>query len=168
MNAVGVFGARRAASAPRRAGSANPHGRARGGVLVVALVMLAAGMTVAFAVAASATLELAMAERTGARLRAVEAAEAGIATTLRAGAWSAATPWTASGDLPEGGRWNARVALVASRFDPLGGPVEWLFEITSLGEAGSARAELAQGFRVLGPLPGVPELTHWRQLDPPP
>jgi hypothetical protein len=147
---------------------ANPPRRARGGVLVIALVMLAAGMTVAFAVAASATLELAMAERTGARLRAVEAAEAGIATALRAGAWSAATPWAASGDLPEGGRWHARVALAASRLDPLGGPVEWLFEITSRGEAGSARAELAQGFRVLGPLPGVPELTRWRQLDPPP
>jgi hypothetical protein len=154
--------------APRRRRLANPPSRTRGGVLVIALVMLAAGMTVAFAVAASATLELAMAERTGARLRAVEAAEAGIATALRAGAWSAATPWTASGNLPEGGRWYARVGLAASRLDPMGGPVEWLFEITSRGEAGSARAELAQGFRVLGPLPGVPELTHWRQLDPPP
>jgi hypothetical protein len=140
----------------------------RGGVLVIVLVMLAAGMTVAFAVATSAALELAMAERTGARLRAAEAAEAGIAAALRAGAWSAATPWSAIGDLPEGGRWHARIALTASRLDPLGGPVEWLFEITSLGAAGSARAELEQGFRVVGPLPGVPELTHWRQLDPPP
>lgn len=168
MNAVPVCEARRAASAPRRARLANPPGRARGGVLVVAIVMLAAGMTVAFAVATSAALELAMAERTGARLRAVEAAEAGIAATLRAGAWSASTPWTATGDLPEGGRWQVQVALAASRLDPMGGPVEWLFEITSLGEAGSARVALAQGFRVFGPLPGVPELTHWRQLDPPP
>lgn len=142
--------------------------RSGGAVLAVVLVLLAAGMAVSAAVATAATLELAMAERAAARLRAHEAAEAGIASALQAGQWSAGTPWSATGALPEGGDWQVAVVLDTARIDPLGGPVEWLFEITSRGRAGTAATTLVQAFRVSGALPGVPAPTWWRQAEPAP
>ena len=142
--------------------------RSGGTVLAVVLVLLAAGMAVSAAVATSATLALGMAERTGARLRAHEAAEAGIASALQAGEWSAARPWSATGALPEGGHWQVVVVLDTARVDPSGGPVEWLFEITSRGRAGTAETTLVQAFRVSGALPGVPGPTWWRHAEPAP
>jgi hypothetical protein len=142
--------------------------RAGGAVLVVVLVLTAAGMALAAAVATSGTLELAMAERSAARLRAFEAAEAGLAAALRARAWSAGAPWAASGTLAESGEWRAEVRLAAARVDPLGGPVDWHFEIASAGRDGPARVVLVQGFRVLGALPGEPQRTWWRQAEPEP
>ena len=142
--------------------------RADGAVLVVVLVLTAAGMALSAAVATSGTLELAMAERSAARLRAFEAAEAGLAAALRARAWSAGAPWTASGELVDGGAWRTEVRLAAARVDPLGGPVDWHFEIESTGREGPARVTLAQGFRVQGALPGEPQRSWWRQAEPEP
>lgn len=146
---------------PRRAGS-------DGVVLVVVLVLMAAGMALSSAVARSAAAELAMVEQGLSRLRALEAAEAGLASVLRARAWNAAAPSSAAGSLAGGGEWEAEVRLLAARLDPLGGPVEWLFEIESRGRAGLARMTLARGFTVQGPLPGEPRLAWWRQLEPAP
>jgi hypothetical protein len=142
--------------------------REGGATLAVVLVLTAAGMALSSAVATSAALELAMAERVSARLRAFEAAEAGLAAALRARAWSASDAWTSSGVLPEGGEWRVEVRLAAARLDPLGGVVDWHFEIESSGREGAARVTLAQGFRVAGALPGEPQRTWWRQEDPAP
>jgi hypothetical protein len=142
--------------------------RARGGALVVVLVLTAAGMALSAAVATSAALELAMAERSASRLRAFAAADAGLSTALRARAWSADAPWTASGVLAEAGDWRVEVRLAAARIDPLEGTVEWHFEIESAGIDGAARVTLLQGFRVAGALPGEPMLTWWRQAEPAP
>lgn len=141
---------------------------ARGAVLAVLLVLLAAGMALSAAVATSGALELAMTDRGLARLRAAEAAEAGIAAALRARGWSTAAPWTASGTLVDSGRWQVEVRLFAARVDPLGGPVDWRFEIESAGEHGAARVTLLQAFDVSGALPGDPQPAGWRQLEPPP
>lgn len=142
--------------------------RARGSVLALLLVLLAAGMALSAAVATSAVLELAMSDRAVARLRAAEAAEAGVAAALRARGWSSASPWTATGDLPESGRWQVEVRLFAARVDPHGGPVEWRFEIESAGEHGAARVTLLQSFDVTGALPGEPRPAGWRRLEPSP
>ena len=142
--------------------------RERGAALAVVLVLTAAGMALSSAVATSAALELAMAERGAGRLRAFEAAEAGLAAALRARAWSASDPWTAAGALPAGGEWQVEVRLAAARIDPVGGVVDWHFEIESSGRDGAARVTLVQGFRVAGGLPGEPQRTWWRQEDPAP
>lgn len=142
--------------------------RARGAALAVVLVMTAAGMALSSAVATSAALELAMAEQGIARLRAFEAAEAGLAAALRARAWSAAGPWSAAGTLVTGGEWRVEIRLAAASTDPLAGTAEWHFEIESDGRHGAARATLVQGFRVTGALPGEPRRTWWRQEDPAP
>lgn len=144
------------------------RGRERGIVLVVVLVLTTAGMALSAAVASSGALELAMAERGVARLRAFEAAEAGLAAAWRAAEWSAAAPWTASGALVEGGEWRVEVRLAAARIDPLGGLPEWQFEIESAGRDGPARVTLVQGFRVQGALPGAPQRSWWRQAEPEP
>jgi hypothetical protein len=140
--------------------------RARGTVLVVVLVLVAAGMALSSAIAGSAALELAMAEQGAARLRAFEAAEAGLTAALRARAWSATGPWAASGARSDGGEWRVEVRLAAARVDPLGVVVDWQFEIESAGRYGAARVTLLQGFRVTGALAGEPQLTWWRQADP--
>lgn len=146
-----------------------PHpARSDGVVLVVVLVLMAAGMALSSAVARSAAAELAMVEQGLSRLRALEAAEAGLASVLRAREWSAAGPSNVSGSLVGGGDWEAEVRLLAARLDPSGGPVEWLFEIESHGRAGMARTTLARSFTVRGVLPGEPRLGWWRQLEPPP
>jgi hypothetical protein len=142
--------------------------RARGAVLAVVLVLLAAGMALSSAVATSAALELAMADKTASRLRAFEAAEAGLAAALAAREWSAATPWAASGSPGAGGQWHAEIRLAAARIDPSGGEVEWHFEIESAGRDGAARVTLLQGFKVHGALPGDPVLTWWRRGEPAP
>jgi hypothetical protein len=139
-----------------------------GFVLPVLLVLLAAGMALSIAAATTAAMTLAMSERSAGRLRALEAAEAGLAAALRAGGWGPAEAWTGAGSLPAGGRWQATVRLVAAQIDPLGGPVHWRFEIESAGEDGAARALLLQGFEVAGALPGEPVLTWWRQGEPEP
>lgn len=149
-------------------GSIGDARHARGGVLAVLLVLLAAGMALSTAVATSGALELAMSDRGLARLRAAEAAEAGVAAALRARAWSSVSPWTASGVLAESGRWRVEVRLFAARVDPLGGPVDWRFEIESAGEHGAARVTLLQAFDVSGALPGDPRPAGWRLLEPPP
>jgi len=137
-------------------------------VLVVVLVLMAAGMALSSAVARSAAAELAMAEQGLSRLRSLEAAEAGLASVLRARGWSAAGPFSLAGTLAGGGEWEAEVRLLAARLDPAGGPVEWLFEIESHGRAGLARTTLAQSFTVQGALPGEPQPGWWRQLEAPP
>lgn len=148
-------------------GTARPAA-GRGVVLPLVLVLLAASMTLAGAVATSATLELAMADRAGARLRATEAAEAGIAAALRAREWSAAGPWTFAGALPAAGEWRVEVRLAAARADALSGEVEWLFEIESIGRAGAAVAVLRQDFAVTGPLPGTARRRGWHVVEPVP
>jgi hypothetical protein len=149
--------------------AARGHPRhARGAALAVLLVLLAAGMALSTAVATSAALELAMAGGGLSRLRAAEAAEAGVAAALRAREWSAAAPWSATGALAEGGRWQVEVRLLAARVDPLGGAVDWRFEIESSGEHGVSRVTLLQAFDVTGALPGDPQPAGWRQLEPPP
>lgn len=140
----------------------------RGVALVVLLVLLTAGMALSTAVATSGALELAMTDRSLGRLRAAEAAEAGIAAALRARGWSTADPWTAAGALADGGRWRVEVRLLAARLDPLGGPVDWRFEIESRGEHGAARVTLLQAFEVTGALPGDPQRAGWRQVEPSP
>lgn len=142
--------------------------RSDGVVLVIVLVLMSAGMALSSAVARSAAAELAMVEQGLSRLRAREAAEAGLASVLRAREWSAAGTSSASGSLVGGGEWEAEVRLLAARLDPSGGAVEWLFEIESHGRAGRARTALARSFTVQGPLPGEPRLGWWRQLEPPP
>lgn len=151
-----------------RPGAAGRPRHVRGAALAVLLVLLAAGMVLSTAVATSAALELSMAGGALSRLRAAEAAEAGIATALRAREWSAAGPWYATGALAEGGHWQVEVRLLAARVDPLGGPVDWRFEIESSGEHGTSRVTLLQAFEVTGTLPGDPQPAGWRQLEPPP
>jgi hypothetical protein len=143
-------------------------GRERGAVLVLVLVLVAAGMAVSAAVAGTAALELAMAERTAMRLRAFEAAETGLATALRSREWSVVAPWTASGALAHGERWQVEMRLATVRLDEAAMPVEWHFEVHSTGRAGRASVALAQGFRVHGALPGEPEFSWWRRAEPPP
>jgi hypothetical protein len=128
------------------------------------LVMMTAGLAVSAAVANSAALEIAMAERSTARLRAMEAAEAGLAATLRARSWSAAAPWSSSGTLAGSGAWASEVRLVAARVDPIGGAVTWRFEIESTGRHGAAAVSLVQAFDVLGALPGEPARAGWRRM----
>jgi hypothetical protein len=142
--------------------------RARGAVLAVVLVLLAAGAALSSAVATSAALELAMADRTQSRLRAFEAAEAGLSAALLAREWSAAEPWAASGAIVAGCQWQAWIRLATARIDPSGGEVEWHFEIESTGRDGAARVTLVQGFKVQGALPGEPVLTWWRRGEPAP
>lgn len=142
--------------------------RCRGAVLVLVLVLTAAGMALSSAVAGTAALELGMAERGVSRLRALQAAEAGLSAARGARGWSASAPWTASGALPGGGQWRAEVRLFAARLDASTGSVEWLFEIQSSGRDGSARATLLQGFSVHGGLPGEPRYNWWRQVEPAP
>ena len=137
-------------------------------MLVVVLVLMAAGMALSSAVARTAAAELAMAEQGLSRLRSLEAAEAGLAGVLRARGWSAAAPSSLAGNLADGAEWEAEVRLLAARLDPAGGPVEWLFEIESRGRAGPARMTLARSFTVQGALPGEPRLGWWRQLEAPP
>lgn len=149
-------------------GSADGLRHERGSVLALLLVLLAAGMALSAAVATSAALELAMSDRATARLRAAEAAEAGIAAALRARGWSSTGPWTASGALAESGRWRVEVRLFAARVDPHGGPVDWRFEIESAGEHGAARVTLLQAFDVSGALPGEPRPAGWHRLEPSP
>lgn len=149
-------------------GWAHPGQGARGAALAVLLVLLATGMVLSTAVATSGALELAMTDRAFSRLRAAEAAEAGLATALRARGWSTAAPWTAAGRLAGSGRWRVEVRLFAARVDPLGGPVDWRFEIESRGEYGAARVTLLQAFDVTGALPGDPRLAGWHQQEPPP
>lgn len=152
----------------KRRSPAVAPGQSRGTTLAIVLVLLAAGMTLAAAVATSAALEFAMTDRSAARLRAFEAAEAGLATALRARAWSASVPWTATGDLAAGARWQAEARLYAARVDPLGGPVQWRFEIESSGAHGAARVTLVQAFDVTGALPGDARLAGWRLVEPAP
>lgn len=137
-------------------------------MLPLVLVLVAASLTLAGAVATSATLELAMAAQVGERLRAIEAADAGILAVLRAGEWSPAAPWSSAGTLPAGGAWQAEVRLTAARIDPLSGEVEWLFEIESTGRAGVADAVLREDFAVTGALPGTPRRRGWRIVEPAP
>lgn len=139
--------------------------RARGAALVIVLVLVAAGMALSSAVATSAALELAMAERSTTRLRAYTAAEAGVASALRARAWSAGESWTEAGALPDGGQWRVEVSLAAARLDPLSGAVDWHFEIESTGQDGAARVTLLQAFNVTGELPGQARPTWWRQAE---
>jgi hypothetical protein len=144
-----------------------PHGRARqrGAMMVVVLVMMAAGSVLSAAIASSAALELAMADRSATRLRAFEAAEAGLAAMLRARSWSAAEPWSGSGTLAGSGEWEAEVRLAAARVDPVSGVVEWRFEIASTGRHGAAEVSLLQAFDVLGALPGEPRRAGWRRIE---
>lgn len=137
----------------------------RGAALAVVLVLAAAGMALSSAVATSAALELAMAEQGTAKQRAFEAAEAGLGAVLRARAWTANAPWSASGELVAGGAWQAEVRLAAAQVDPVTGAVEWHFEIESSGRLGAAAVSLVQGFRVAGALPGEPRPTWWRRAD---
>jgi hypothetical protein len=146
----------------------NPHGASRGAVLTLVLVLVAAAMVLSSAVATSAVMEFALAGRTDARLRAAEAAEAGLAEALRARAWSAVAPWTSSGTLPGSGEWQVQARLVAARLDPFGGIAEWRFEIESSGQRGGTRVTLVQAFDIVGALPGEPRLAGWRQADAPP
>lgn len=139
-----------------------------GAVLVIVLVLTAAGMAMASAVAGTAALEMAMAERAMSRLRALQAAEAGLSAAREARGWSASAPWIASGALPDGGEWRAEVRLAAARIDAASGSVEWLFEIESSGQDRAARTTLLQGFSVLGSLPGEPRYRWWRQVEPAP
>jgi hypothetical protein len=139
--------------------------QARGAVLVMVLVFLAAGAALSTAVARTAALELAMTEQGLSRLQAQLAAEAGLDAALAAQGWSASAPWQARGELPQGGRWTAMVTLVAARLDPGGGAAEWIFEARSTGEAGPARTTVAQGFRVQGALPGVPQAAWWHRVE---
>ena len=139
--------------------------RTRGAALAVVLVLTTAGMALSSAVATSAALELAMAEQSTARQRAFEAAEAGLAAALRARAWSADSPWSATGELVASGAWRAEVRLAAAQVDPLTDAVEWHFEIESSGRLGAAAVTLMQGFRVAGALPGEPRRTWWRRED---
>lgn len=141
---------------------------ARGAALVVVLVLTAAGMALSSAVATSAALELAMADSSAARQRAFEAAEAGLASALRARVWSAGAPWSASGALADAGQWQVEVRLAAARVDASAGVVEWHFEVESAGRDGAASIVLLKGFRVTGSLPGEPQHTWWRQADPAP
>lgn len=141
------------------------HGT-RGAALVMVLVMAAAGMALAAAIARTAVLELAMAERDAARLRATAAAEAGLAEALRRREWSAADPWRAAGITTNGARWEVEVRLDAARLDQALELVEWHFEIESAGRAGPAAMTILQGFKVLGALPGEPRRTWWRQAEP--
>ena len=136
------------------------------GVLAAALVFLI--IPVSLATLGMHVLELAMADRAGARLRATEAAEAGIAAALRAREWSAAGPWTFAGALPAAGEWRVEVRLAAARADALSGEVEWLFEIESIGRAGAAVAVLRQDFAVTGPLPGTARRRGWHVVEPVP
>lgn len=137
----------------------------QGAALAVVLVLVAAGMALSSAVATSAALELAMAEQSATRQRAFEAAEAGIGAALRARAWSADAPWSATGELVAGGEWQVEVRLAAAQVDPFTGAVEWHFEIESSGRLGAAAVTLVQGFRIAGALPGEPRLTGWRRKD---
>lgn len=145
-----------------------PCGRERGTILVLVLVLLAAGMAVSAAVAGTAALEFAMAGRTVMRLRAFEAAETGLAKALRSREWSAVEPWMESGALASGDLWKAEMRLATVRLDDSSAPIEWHFEVNSTGRAGRASVTLAQGFRVHGALPGEPELSWWRLAEPPP
>jgi type II secretory pathway component PulK len=141
---------------------------ARGAALILVLVLVAAAMVWSTAVATSAAMEFAMAGRIDARLRATEAAEAGLAEALRARAWTAAAPWRASGTLEGSGDWRVETRLVAARVDPTGAMAQWRFEIESSGQSGATRVILVQAFDVSGPLPGEPRLAGWRLMDPPP
>ena len=136
-----------------------------GVALVIVLVLVAAGMALSSAVATSAALELGMAEQSTTRLRAYTAAEAGLASALRARAWSAGETWTESGALPDGGTWRVEVRLAAVRLDPVDGTPDWHFEVESTGRDGTAIVTLLQGFRVAGPLPGEPQHTWWRHAE---
>lgn len=149
-------------------GHGGRSGRGRGAALVVVLVLTAAGMALSSAIANTATLEFTMVDAGLARLRAMEAAEAGLAAALRARAWSAGSPWSAAGGLAEGGRWTVEVQLVAAQVAPPPGPVTWRFDIESAGRHGAARVTLVQSFDVQGALPGAPQLVGWRQADPAP
>jgi hypothetical protein len=149
----------------RRVPRPAPPRHARGAVLAVVLALLAAGMALSAAIATSAALEFAMADRGAARLRAAEAADAGLAAALRARAWSASDPWTAAGSLDGGGDWQVEARLVAARVDPLGGPVDWRFEIESHGRHGAAHVRLVQALDITGALPGDPRLAGWRRLE---
>jgi hypothetical protein len=151
-----------------RPGLAQRPAKALGAALAVVLVLTAAGMALSSVIAGAASFEFAMASQVAQRQRAFEAAEAGLATALRAREWSAAAPWTAAGTLREGGEWQVAVRLAAARLDPGGAPVEWHFEIDSQGRDGAARVALVQGFRVMGALPGEPQPSWWRQAEPPP
>lgn len=142
--------------------------REHGFVLVLVLVLMAAGMALAAAVANSAMLELAMTGRSLMRLRALEAAEAGLVTAMRARGWSASENWSATGTLAEQDRWRAEVRLVAARIDTAQAIVEWHFEIESEGRAGHAAVKLLQGFSVHGALPGEPRYRWWRHGEAPP
>lgn len=142
--------------------------RARGAALAVVLLLTAAGMALSSAVATSAALELAMAAQSASRLRALEAAEAGLTAALRAQGWSASESWSTTGALAQGGEWRVEVRLAAARIVPDTGAVEWHFEMESHGRDGAARVALVQGFRVTGALPGEPRRTWWRQVDPAP
>jgi type II secretory pathway component PulK len=138
----------------------------RGAALILVLVLVAAAMVLSTAVATSAAVEFAMAGRIDARLRATEAAEAGLAEALRARTWNAADPWRASGTLEGSGDWQVEARLVAARVDPLGTITEWRFEIESSGQSGAARVTLVQAFDVSGSLPGEPRLAGWHLMDP--
>lgn len=144
--------------------AADSHGAA----LVTVLAFVAAGMVLAAATARTGALELAMADRGANRLRAIEAAEAGLAHALRSRGWSAAGPWTDAGELPGDARWTVEARLAAARLDPASGMVEWHFEILGTGRAGTAQYSMAQGFVVTGALPGEPRLTWWRHAEPAP
>jgi hypothetical protein len=122
-------------------------------------------MAVSAAIATSAALEFAMADRGAARLRAAEAADAGLAAALRARAWSASGPWTAAGSLDDGGDWQVEARLASARVDPSGGPVDWRFEIESHGRHGAAHVRLVQAMDITGALPGEPRLAGWRKLE---
>jgi len=139
--------------------------RAQGAALVVVLVLTAAGMALSSAVANTAALEFTMVDGGLARLRAMEAAEAGLAAALRARAWSAGAAWNANGTLAGGSRWTVQVQLVAARVDPPPAPVTWRFDIESAGRHGAARVVLMQSFDVEGALPGQPRRVGWRQVD---
>ena len=138
-----------------------------GFVLVMVMVLLVAGAMLAAAVAASAAIETAMAGQSVETAAAFSAAEAGVATALRSGGWSAG-PWTDTGTLPGGAAWEAAVTLAAAAIAGDGTTPEWHFEVVSTGSAGRATTTLVQGFVVRGALPGEPVLTYWRQEGPAP
>lgn len=143
----------------------SPAVSSRGAVLVTVLVFVAAGLLLAATTARTGAVELALAARAADRLRAVEAADAGLAHALRSRGWNATEPWTDAGVLPGGGRWAVEVQLAAARLDASTGVVEWHFEIFSTGRAGTAQSSVARGFAVTGGLPGEPRLTWWRQAE---
>ena len=145
-----------------------PLRRAGGSALVVVLAFLAAGVLLAGGLARSAALEMSMAEHALSGIRARTAAEAGVATALRAQGWSAAVTWEGHGTLAGGASWTAQVELLGARVDPGGGATEWVFEVRSTGRAAAAKVVLSQGFAVVGALPGSPRPTWWRQLEPGP